>query len=72
MCKGTTVVISTKNRRSYNLTMEWSRRYKKAWAKHTRKSNEHHNNVQLNSLCDYLSSYEMMRNITNRMHNAYI
>lgn len=52
--------------------MEGSRRYKKAWAKHARKANEYHNDVQLNNLCDYLSSYRMMRNITNRMYNAYI
>lgn len=52
--------------------MEGSRRYKKAWAKHARKTNEYHNDVKLNNLCDYLSSYEMMRNITNKIRNANI
>lgn len=51
--------------------MEGSRRYKKAWAKHARKSNECRNNVKLNDLCDYLSSYKMMRDITNKIRNAY-
>ncbi len=49
----------------------YSRRKSKAWAKHVRKCSEHHNDVQLNDLCDYLSSYEMMRNITNKIRNAY-
>ena len=52
--------------------MKGSRRYKKAWAKHSRKTNEYHNDVKLNNLCDYLSSYEMMRNITNKIRNASI
>ena len=52
--------------------MKGSRRYKKAWAKHSRKTNEYHNDVKLNNLCDYLSSYEMMRNITNKIRNANI
>ncbi len=52
--------------------MEWSRRYKKAWFKYARKYEEHHNNIKLNNLCDYLSSCKMMQDLTNSIRNAYI
>lgn len=51
--------------------MEGSRRYKKAWAKHARKANEYHNDVQLSDLYNYLSSCRMMYKITNKVRNNY-